>query len=203
MIALKKQMDALESRTDSLESVLGHFIVSTNSVLLRLERSLEKYKEEGRRERESMNKKWGDLANKMGTLVEDIAIPNIPVIAAKYFNIEDFDVLAPRIKKKSSKDNSRIKEFDVIAVSRDYIIINETKSKFRMSEITAFQETIKELFDFFPEYASKKIIPVFCTLYISPHDADYLSKNKIFAMCIKGEIMDIVNFDKIMPETKS
>jgi hypothetical protein len=53
------------------------------------------FKDETRADRKSMNKQWGELANKMGTVVEDIVAPNIPRIAREYFHceiIEDFSV---------------------------------------------------------------------------------------------------------------
>jgi len=158
---------------------------------------MKEFKDEAQRDRKKMNKKWGDLANKMGTLVEDFAIPNIPGIAEKYFNIKEFDFLAARIKKRNTKDRSIEKEFDVIAVSEKYIIVNETKPKFYMSFVKDFQETLAQIFDYFPEYSSKKIIPIFCSLYIASNDAAYLSKNKIFAMCMKDDTMELMNFDEI------
>jgi hypothetical protein len=36
---------------------------------------------------------WGELANKMGTLVEDIVAPNIPRIAKRYFGAEELEVM--------------------------------------------------------------------------------------------------------------
>jgi len=32
-----------------------------------------------------MNKRWGELANKMGTVVEDIVAPSIPRLAREIF----------------------------------------------------------------------------------------------------------------------
>jgi len=34
------------------------------------------------------DRKWGDLVNKMGTLVEDMVAPNIPGVAEEYFGTE-------------------------------------------------------------------------------------------------------------------
>ena len=38
------------------------------------------FKEEGREQNREMNRRWGELANKMGTLVEDLVIPSLPRI---------------------------------------------------------------------------------------------------------------------------
>src|SRR5437879_2114862 len=47
------------------------------------------------RDRREMNKRWGELANKMGTLVEDMVAPNIPRVAREHFGaaqLQDFMV---------------------------------------------------------------------------------------------------------------
>lgn len=46
------------------------------------------FKNEARVDRNEMNKKWGDLANKMGTLAEDLAAPSIPRIIKERFGVE-------------------------------------------------------------------------------------------------------------------
>ncbi|NWH06792.1 hypothetical protein, partial [Desulfobacter latus] len=69
--------------------------------------------------KKEMNKKWGELANKMGTIVEDIVAPGLTRVAAEYFGISEFDFFAPRLRLKSA-DRSMTREFDVIAESNDY-----------------------------------------------------------------------------------
>jgi len=49
-----------------------------------------------------------------------------------------------------------------------------------------------EFFSYFPEYKGMKLIPVFSSLYLSDSVVTYLSKNKIYAMAMKGDTMDIL-----------
>ncbi|HEC32648.1 MAG TPA: hypothetical protein ENI63_00115, partial [Candidatus Kaiserbacteria bacterium] len=109
-------MPTVEERVDTLESLLGQFIVHTDTALRRLEREMREFKDEMREFKNEMgefkdemgefkdemrefkdemgefkdrtekmlsaqNKRWGEIANKMGTVVEDIVAPNIPRIA--------------------------------------------------------------------------------------------------------------------------
>lgn len=194
----------IEGRVDKIESVLGQFIVHTDTIITRLEKRMEKwnedfenYRKEGEIERKRMGTLWGELANKWGTVVEDIVVPNIPEIAKNYFGCEDFDDFMIRRKKKNSKDKSKIREFDVIAVCEDRVILNETKSTPRMSYIDDFIDFLnkKEFYDYFPEYKNKKLIPIFASLYLSDDIVNYLSKNNIYAMALKVDIMDILNPD--------
>lgn len=205
----------IEERVDKIESVLGQFIVHTDTIMTRLEKRMEKWSEESAerekrldnrmekwneeaaKERKKMTRQWGELANKWGTVVEDIVVPNIPEIANKYFGCEEFDDFMIRRKKKNTKDKSKIREFDVIAVCEDRVLLYETKSTPRMSYIDDFIDFLnkKEFYDYFPEYKNKKLIPIFASLYISDNIANYLSKSKIYAMAMKDDIMDILNPD--------
>ena len=49
------------------------------------QRELETQKAENRDIIRGMNQRWGEIANKMGTIVEDIVAPNIPRILREYF----------------------------------------------------------------------------------------------------------------------
>ncbi len=44
------------------------------------------FKNEVRRDPKEMNKKWGELASKMGTLVEDIIAPAVRPVMEKYLH---------------------------------------------------------------------------------------------------------------------
>lgn len=212
-------------RLDSLESILGQFIVHTDVALRRLENEMREFKQEMRvfkdemgafkdemgafkdemrvfknesvKEREKMYKQWGEIANKMGTIVEDMVIPNIGEIAKNYFGCSDFEFFASRAKKKNSKDRSRTREFDVIAVCDDKVLVNETKSTPRINYIDDFKDILKEFYDFFPEYSQKTVIPVFASLYLPQDVVKYLTKNGIYAMAIKGDTMDLINYQDI------
>ncbi len=217
-------MPTIEYRVDSLESILGQFIVHTDTALRRLEREMKEFKEEMSKFRDEMskfkdemskfkdemggfrdrteeilaeqNRRWGELANKMGTIVEDIVAPNIPRIAREYFGFKDMDFFAMRVEKRDKKRN-RTREFDVIAVYDEKVILNETKSTPRQSYLDEFVEFIKagEFFNYFPEYKEAELIPIFSSLYLPDTVVNYLTKNRIYAMAMKGNTMDILNPD--------
>src|SRR3990170_3732993 len=154
---------------------------------------MKEFKDEMREDRRNMNKKWGEIVNKMGTLVEDIVAPNIPRIAREYFKCEDMEFFGLRVTKRNSKDKSKSREFDIIAVCGDTVIINETKSSPRVDYINEFLEILKEVCEYFPEYESKKIIPIFSSLYIPENVVTYLTKVKLYAMAMKDDVMDLLN----------
>ncbi len=156
------------------------------------------YKDWSKKQLVTMNRQWGDLANKMGTLVEDVVAPNIPRIAQTYFGCDDLDYFAVRVRKKSRKGDRQKREFDVIAACDGVFILNETKSSPEtrdVDKLAAFIES-NELFDYFPEYEGCKVYPVFSSLYMDNSLIAYLTRKKIYALTLKDDTMDIVNWDQ-------
>ena len=160
---------------------------------------MQEFKDKVDRILDDMNKRWGELANKMGTVVEDIIVPAMQEIAKKYFGCDEIDMMADRIVKKHYKDKSKIKEFDALVICGDKVLLNETKVTPRIPSIKKFIEFVRsgEFFEYFPEYRGKKIIPIISALNMSKDVVKYLTKEGIYAMTMNGRYMDIVNFNEI------
>ncbi|MDX2129678.1 MAG: hypothetical protein SFU91_11655 [Chloroherpetonaceae bacterium] len=182
-----EQEELLQRRLDQLEKE-------------KLER--EKRQTEWEKERHEMNKRWGELANKMGTLVEDIVAPNIPRIAKEHFDIQEVVDFSVRRIVKHPHDPSRIKDFDALLIGKDTIILNETKSTVRLSYIEEFIAFIPTFFEYLPQYEGKKIIPVFSSLYIPENFLAYLTKNNIYALAMGDDSMEIINLKEIQNSGK-
>lgn len=156
-----------------------------------ISKEMKDFKDEMKEDRKKMFKQWGEMSNKLGTIVEDLIVPNVETIGEKYFNLKDCDTFMTSVKKRKPKE----KEFDVIAVYDSHIILVEVKSTPRTGYIEDFIEFIKnkEFYTFFPEYKNKNIIPLFASLHIPENAVKRLSGNNILAMAMGDETMDILN----------
>ena len=152
------------------------------------------FKKENEADRKRRNKEWGELANKMGTIVEDIVAPGLPGIARQYFEIEEFDFFAVRVRKVNP-DGSGRREFDVVAETPKLIFIVETKATPRTEYIADLIRLIPELDSWFPIIGEKRLIPIFASLSISNDQVAYLSKHNILAMGMSDDGMDLYNPD--------
>jgi len=183
-----------QSTIDGLSKEIKDFKTHTQSTTDSLSKNLDKLGER-------MSKKWEELVKKHGTLVEDMVVPNIKHIGEKYFNCKEIDCesFAIRFEKKHSKISGNKKEFDVIAVYPDKVIVNETKSNPKPESAVDFIDFIKsgEFFNYFPEYGGKELIPIFASFNIPENVLKKLSKNNIYAMGIKEDTMDILNAEII------
>ncbi len=158
---------------------------------------MREFRDEERESRKNMNRRWGELAQRLGTVVEDIVAPNIPRVAKELFGFSDIEDFMVRRHVRNKRDRSKRREFDVIAVGEDAVIINETKSKTRIAYVDDFIELLDQVFEYFPEYADKKIIPIFASLHLDESVNNYLTQNRIYAMTMGGETMEIVNFQQV------
>lgn len=191
--AFKEEMRAFKDEMRAFKEEMRVFKDEMNA----FKEEMRAFKEESKMERIEMNKKWGEITNKLGTFAEDMVAPNIKGIAKRYFGCEDFDDFMVRRKKRHSIDKSKRREFDCIAVCEDIVIVNETKSKPKIEYINEFIETLNEFYDYFPEYRGKKLIPIFASMYLSEDVVNYLTRNGIYAMAIKEDTMDLLNYEEL------
>ncbi len=154
-----------------------------------------KFREESQQEQRRMNRQWGELANSMGTVVEDIVAPNIPRILREYFNCDEDSIIDFSVRRKiqNKKKPKKKREFDVIAICDDKFLVNETKSTPRIDYINDFIKVLSEIEEYFPESKGKTVIPIFSSLYMGEDVINYLTKNHIYALGMNDDTMEILN----------
>lgn len=200
----------LEARVDRIEMALerlAHEVEETSrSVrLLSLEtRTFENemrafkeemlaFKEEMRSFKDEMNKRWGDLANRLGTLVEDIVAPAFPDVIKRRFDLELEDMMVRRKKRRGELRE----EFDVIGVGDGKVFVVEVKSRYKHGDVDQFSEKLRRFKRLFPEYEGKEIIGIIASLYLDEGVVGYATTKGYYAMAMKGDYMDILNFDEM------
>src|SRR4051794_35763375 len=101
---------------ECLETVLTAFITESQHDIAEM-----------RQWRVQSQKQWGEIAQKLGSFVEDIVAPNIPRLGRELFqigNVEDELFSAPRVRLRHPTDSSRTREFDyVYATSKGWIVV--------------------------------------------------------------------------------
>jgi len=218
-------MPSVKDRVDNLEKTLEEYIRNVGNSQMQTEKELREFKdemsefkdemcefkdemsdfkdemrafkEEMREDRKKAFKQWGEIANKMGTLAEDIVAPCVREIARQYFGCDDEEDFMVRRFKRKAKDKGKRREFDVIAVYDTVVIIVEVKSTPRVPYIDDFIAVLKELYEYFPEYKGKMLVPVFASFYLPGEGIAYLTKNGIYAMATKEDMMDLINFEGV------
>ena len=175
--------------------------LSTNQLAQETRLSTNQLAQETRLSLKEMDKKCGELAQKMGTMAEDLVAPSVPRVLRQLVNCseEQLEYVAVRAKKRNAKTN-QIKEFDVIVVCGDYLLVNETKSTLDSVDVLRFAASIPEVRDYYPQYASKKLIGALASLYIDESLVRYGEKNGLIVLGTGEELMQILNSPGFKPQ---
>jgi hypothetical protein len=151
---------------------------------------MREFKDETRRDRQRMNKQWGDLANRLGTLVEDIVAPSIPRVAAEVLGCEQPEMVAVRMVKRLDGET---REYDAVVVCADSVLINETKSRLQSAHVDTLLEKLAELHRFCPEYTGKRPVGVLASLYPDESVVQRATDSGILVIGMGDEAMQVLN----------
>ncbi len=191
MMELAYQARRTEMEIESLATEMKEFKLE----MKKFKDEMKEFKNEIRNDIKQSNKRWGDLANKLGTIVEDIVAPAIAPVLKKYFQC-DPEEIAIRIKKR--KGNLK-DEFDAVALCGNRVFLFEVKATPRPEYVIEFKEQKTERFKkLFPEHKDKELILIFASLRLEDDIINLLTKLGIYGMAYREwEYMDILNFDEV------
>ena len=161
-----------------------------------MRQSPEQFEREMRQSKRDLDKKWGELSNKLGTMAEDLVAPSIPNILKQVTGCTKIKYSAVRVRKSEPRNQ----EFDVIAVCDDWVLINETKSRLKTKYIDDFYELMQECHEFFPEFSGKKFIGAIASLYVDESLVNYGEKLGLIVLGFGEELMDVLNSPGFVPK---
>jgi hypothetical protein len=199
-------MESITGRVDRLEDLMAGLIEQARITQQQIDRlSIEMrdfkdemldFKEWSKRNIENLNLQWGNLANKMGTLVEDIFSPSIDQVIQKHFRVQ-CDIIDTNKLIRKGKESL---ELDILALSRETkqaFIVEVKSSPDRIEYIDKFIEKLKRVPQFLPELEDYTLIGIYAGLNMNEETVNILTQKKLYAMIVKGDILEIVNFDKV------
>jgi hypothetical protein len=204
-------MSDVEERVDRLEQLIAEFVTNvgiefnklynfqmrTEAELREFKDEMREFKEENRCQLKEMNLRWGELANKLGTLSEDLVAPSLPRVIREVFELELTDLM-PR--RKTRLADGRSKEFDAIGLAGDLIFLSSVKSTLRSADIDRFVSEIEEFREFFPEYAPRKLIGVVASLAVDPSVVAYAEKTGFLVLAVGEQLMEAQNSPGFKPK---
>ncbi len=197
-------MAAVIERVDRLEEALQDFITNVGiefnklyNSQMRTEAELRAFKDEMRQQSRDMNRKWGEVSNKLGTMVEDLVAPSLPRIVEEQLR-EIVHDLMPRRKRRLA--DGRVKEFDAVAVTSDLVCLNSTKATLRSADVDTFVEDIAVFREFFPEYDALPLVGILASLAVDDSVLNYAERRGFFVMAVGDELMEIKNRSDFEPK---
>ena len=138
MSTIEERTTVLEGRTDRLELLFERYMRSIDQTIKEMKAESARDREQAATERKEMNRRWGDLANKMGTVVQDIVAPSLRRMAREELGCgEERSFGAPMFRTRSDDPHYR-REFDALYVGTRAVLLNETKSTALSEYASAF-----------------------------------------------------------------
>jgi hypothetical protein len=157
------------------------------------EARMARFEQEMRASKRELDKKWGDLANKMGTILEDIVAPNLQRLAREHFRLDPvLDFMLRRTRRRPDCPAQET-EFDALVVGADAVILGEAKSTPSLEAVGAFDGKLGVFFDFFPEYRGRRLIPVFGSWAMADPVIERLTQQGIYALRMGEDTMELAN----------
>ena len=155
------------------------------------------FKDEVRQQSRDMNRKWGEVSNKLGTMVEDLVAPSLPRIVEEQLR-EIVHDLMPRRKRRLA--DGRVKEFDAVAVTSNLVCLNSTKATLRSADVDRFVEDIAVFREFFPEYDALPLVGILASLAVDDSVLNYAERRGFFVLAVGDELMEIKNRPDFEPK---
>ena len=154
------------------------------------------FKDWSQRNIENLNQQWGNLANKLGTLVEDIFAPSIDQAIQKYFDIIPNMIDVKKLIRKEGKSL----EIDILALydaGKQAYVVEVKSSPDRAEYIERFLEKLRVIPHFLPQLNDYTLTGIYAGLNMNKETVTLLTGKKLYAMVFRGDFLEIVNFDAL------
>ena len=197
---------ALEPRVRTLEDALRDLAEqSTRTTRELAQLSLEMrefkdemraFKDETRQQNREMNRQWGDLANKLGTLVEDLVAPSLPRLIQETLGLEVIDL---SVRRQRKLPDGRVQEFDALAVTASLVCLNSTKATLRSADVAGLIGEIEILREFFPEYRETPVVGILASLAVDDGVLRQATRGGFLVLATGDRLMEVKNPPGFVP----
>ncbi|MCZ7635397.1 MAG: hypothetical protein M5U12_04700 [Verrucomicrobia bacterium] len=184
--AAEERNKAAEERNKAAEERMARFEAEMRA----FKDEMSEFKDEMRVSKRELNQKWGQLANKLGTIVEDILAPNLRRLAVEHFR---FPVIDDFMVRRSRRHGGGETEFDTIVVGPTAVVLGEAKSTPTRQSAEEFAAKAAQFFDFFPEYRGRRLIAVLGSWAMPGPVVERLTELGVYAMQMGEDTMELVN----------
>ena len=210
-----------EERVSRLETALAGFIENSNRILAaiheeiaeirasnaRTDRQLlemQQQAERGRRQadldrkqaekdRKDFNKRFAELSDSMGTLIEDMVAPCGFQLAKVIFGSEEAQTCTIRVRRKHPHQPGEMMELDLVAMGPTKLLVVEVKRRMDAAKAAEYRQKLARLPEFFPDLANKMICAAVASVYLEPSVITFLNREKLYGIAMGDEVMEVVN----------
>jgi chromosome segregation ATPase len=192
---LRTEMQEFKNEMKEFKDEMKEFKDEMKEYKVTAEKEIRQFKQD-------MNKKWGDLTNKLGSFAEDIAAPNIPRIAREYFHAGEIRRYMPNLRIQHPARSDEDYEFDAVVLTEKMVFLLDTKYTVREKYVENIPKIIRNFHECLPEYNHLELITIFASMQIHENTLKKLTRMGIYAMAMGDDTMDLLNFEAIQKKQK-
>jgi hypothetical protein len=203
-------MATVVERVDTLEEAVKNFVrdvgIEFNKVYntqIRTEMELQvfkdemrAFKDEMRAQNREMNLRWGQLANRLGTLVEDLVAPSLPRIVKEVLGLEVDDLMVRYRRRRRTGTY----EYDAIVLAGDLVVLNYTKATLDSRDVERFIQDIGRFREAFPEHAARPLVGVLAMLSVETSVLAYAERTGFLVLGVGDQLMEVKNGAGFVPK---
>ena len=191
------ELRAFKEDTQAFKEEMRAYRETTQTDAAAFKEEMRAFKEEGRQQNREMNRRWGELANKLGTRVEDLVAPSLPRIVQEVLGQEVLDL---SVRRKRKRADGRQQEYDAIAVTPETVCLASVKSTLRSADIDhVLNEELAEFRTFFPEYQTQPLVGLVASLAVDDGVLHYAERQGLIVLAIGDQLMEVKNTPGFLP----
>ena len=143
-----------------------------------------------------LNKKIGDLGNRLGEFVEGLIKPSV----VRLFQSRGIDVHA--VMRDIEMNNPQLNlamQIDLLVVNNGSCVLVEVKSNLSIDDVNEHLERMEKFKTLFPVYKDYKVFGAVAGMVLAENVSRYAYKKGFFVIAQQGELAVILNDDKFQP----
>ena len=195
-LKLEKRLEALTQNVQRLQESQETLTQSVQKLEKSQEsftRNVQRFQDEMKEFKIEINKKWGELANRLGTLAEDIFGPGIPYLLKNL----GFETKGYFFDFKVGPEGRR-RQYDVLIFAeakdgKEKVFMVEVKNQGRSENFDQIKSLLDALPVLYPAVKGRDIIPVLAAFRFGDGVKTYASKRGVLLVRMGGEYLEPLN----------
>ena len=150
--------------------------------------------EKWRKDQRDFNRERARIAEKHGTMTEDLLVPNIDRILHEVVDCGP-DVPYGWVERSywHHPDTGARRQFGLIADCGAYVMVNETTSELTLTAMDELIATVEDVKEYFPKFKGRKFIGSLAALNVDESMIKVASERGIVVLSVGDELMEVVN----------
>jgi flagellar biosynthesis GTPase FlhF len=191
----ERRLEEVSEKVDRLSVEMQEF----KEEMQEFKEEMRESREQSTREQKEFRRELANIAYSFGRMVEDLFAPSIPGVLAQLVG----GGCEPTLEgvRARRRFNGRMKEYDVLAMCGDYLLITEVKNHLRTEHVTDFLTTLQEARAFLSDYREKKVIGALATFYVDMSQVRQVERHGVAVLGVVDGLVEALHTKEIPLQT--